>query len=475
MPNLDRIFQSRLTDAERDVLSSCWEFRVRDEQRPPKGDWTTWIYLGGRGAGKTRAGAEWVRARVESGCKRIAIVGANAQDARYVMVEGESGLLSVASPWLRAKYEPSKRLITWPNGAIATLFSAEEPDMLRGPQHDTAWCDELAKWTHLEAAWDNYVQAGTIYGPARMGVLTANLATYSGSQPDNTNTLTVDLSESEGVLSSGTSLSDAENGRTLCFVDGELISYVTATLADATATDEHQTIPSTAPYNIVVENASTFIANTQVRGGLLYASTFTEVSSNPGAGEYALIEPGVYQFSGQDFIDTVAITYTYSSSYHYALTELERGMYGTSIAAHASGAQFARLDSAIFEYDLPSIYVGVELYIKLVSFNIFGLGLQDISSVEAFVYAPSGAGLPGGIVKGGTYVATSADATAGALTIVTTLSVVDVAQVTITRSGVNVTADAVVTTPGPDIDVANGAMTYVIAAGDSIAWIAIGS
>ncbi len=136
-------------------MSSTWAFHVRDEQRPPEGDWTTWIYLGGRGAGKTRAGAEWVRARVEEGCRRIAIVGANANDARYVMVEGESGLLSVASPWLRAKYEPSKRLITWPNGAIATLFSAEEPDMLRGPQHDTAWCDELAKWTHLEAAWDN--------------------------------------------------------------------------------------------------------------------------------------------------------------------------------------------------------------------------------------------------------------------------------------------------------------------------------
>jgi phage terminase large subunit-like protein len=136
-------------------VSSTWAFHVRDEQRPPQGDWTTWIYLGGRCAGKTRAGAEWVRDRVENGCRRIAIVGANANDARYVMVEGESGLLSVASPWLRAKYEPSKRLITWPNGAIATLYSAEDPDMLRGPQHDTAWCDELAKWTYLEAAFDN--------------------------------------------------------------------------------------------------------------------------------------------------------------------------------------------------------------------------------------------------------------------------------------------------------------------------------
>jgi len=150
-------------------------------------------------------------------------------------------------------------------------------------------------------------------------------------------------------------------------------------------------------------------------------------------------------------------------------------MYGTAISAHSSGASFARCDSAIFEYDLPDDYVGVPIYIKLVSFNIFGLGLEDISSVSPFNYTPTGAGLPGGIVKGGTYTATSADATAGHLTIVTALSSVDVAQVTITRGGVNVTADAVVTTPGADIDVANGATTYVIAAGDAVAWIAIGS
>jgi hypothetical protein len=117
----------------------------------------------------------------------------------------------------------------------------------------------------------------------------------------------------------------------------------------------------------------------------------------------------------------------------------------------------------------------VTIDIKLVSFNIFGLGLEDISSVSSFSYRPSGVGLPGGIVKGGTYIATSADASAGHLTIVTSLSSVDVAQVTITRSGVNVTADAVVATSGPDIDVTNGATTYVIAAGDVIAWIAIGS
>ncbi len=319
---------------------------------------------------------------------------------------------------------------------------------------------------------DNYIQAGTIYGPSRMGVLTANLGTYTGANPDNTNTLSVDLSESDGVLASG-ALSDAQAGRTLCYVDGELISYVTATLADVTASGELHHVPATAPYNVVVNNAATFLSAGLVTDGF---HTYTQVSSNPNDFEYVLIEPGVYEFGGQPpFNPGIQFNYTYGNSYHYQLTELERGMYGTTIASHAMNAQFARLDSAIFEYDLPDDYVGVPIYIKLVSFNIFGLGLEDISSVAPFNYTPTGAGLPGGIVKGGTYAATSADATAGHLTIVTTLSSVDVAQVTITRSGVNVTADAVVTTPGPDIDVANGATTYVIAAGDAVAWIAIGS
>jgi phage terminase large subunit-like protein len=133
-----------------------WPFWGRKEQLPPPGAWTTWLYLGGRGAGKTRAGAEWIRTRVQDGTStRIALVGATAADVRDVMVEGESGLLAVAPEWDRPNFEPSKRRLTWPNGAIATLYSAEEPDSLRGPQHDTAWCDELAKWSRLAATWDN--------------------------------------------------------------------------------------------------------------------------------------------------------------------------------------------------------------------------------------------------------------------------------------------------------------------------------
>lgn len=112
--------------------------------------------LAGRGFGKTRAGAEWVRTQAEAGAdRRIALVAPTLSDARAVMVEGESGLLAVAPPWNRPKFEPSKRLVTWPNGTTAMLFSAEDPERLRGPQHHAAWCDELASWRHGEDTWNN--------------------------------------------------------------------------------------------------------------------------------------------------------------------------------------------------------------------------------------------------------------------------------------------------------------------------------
>ncbi len=115
--------------------------RARANQRPPAGDWRTWLMLMGRGAGKTRAAAEWIRLRVESGmARRLALVGATAADVRGTMVDGESGLLAISPPWSRPRYEPTKRRLTWPNGARATTFSADEPDRLRGPQHDGAWC-----------------------------------------------------------------------------------------------------------------------------------------------------------------------------------------------------------------------------------------------------------------------------------------------------------------------------------------------
>jgi phage terminase large subunit-like protein len=143
-----------LSDDEAKILLYDWHFWARAAQLPPPGDWQTWLILAGRGFGKTRTGAEWVRGEVESGrCKRVALVGPTAGDARDVMVEGESGILSICPSWFRPHYEPSKRRLTWANGAIATLYSADEPERLRGPQHDSAWCDEIASWRFPEA-WD---------------------------------------------------------------------------------------------------------------------------------------------------------------------------------------------------------------------------------------------------------------------------------------------------------------------------------
>lgn len=120
---------------------------------PPPGDWRTWLFMGGRGAGKTRAGAEWVLAQVRAGKRRMALIAPTAADARDVMVEGDSGVLTIARDGERPLYEPSKRRLTWKNGALATTYSADEPERLRGPQHDALWADELGAWRY-PAAWD---------------------------------------------------------------------------------------------------------------------------------------------------------------------------------------------------------------------------------------------------------------------------------------------------------------------------------
>ena len=126
-------------------LDFSWEFWARPSQLTPPGDWRIWLIKTGRGWGKTRTAAEWIRAQVDADNRgRLALVAPTAADARDVMVEGESGVLNISPPWNRPKYEPSKRRLTWDNGAIATTYSADEPDRLRGPQHDGAWADEIA-------------------------------------------------------------------------------------------------------------------------------------------------------------------------------------------------------------------------------------------------------------------------------------------------------------------------------------------
>jgi phage terminase large subunit-like protein len=143
-----------ITDAQAAALLYDWSIWAREKQKEPEGNWRVWLILAGRGFGKTKTGAEWTRGQLETGKRgRFALVGRTVADVRDVMVEGESGILSCCPAWNRPKYEPSKRRLTWPNGAIATTYSADEPDLLRGPQHDGFWCDEIAAWQY-EDAWD---------------------------------------------------------------------------------------------------------------------------------------------------------------------------------------------------------------------------------------------------------------------------------------------------------------------------------
>ncbi len=149
-----------------ELLGRDWEIWARDDQLPPvhlhSGEaWRVWLVLGGRGSGKTRAGAEWVRAQAlglaplaSQAARRIALVGETLGDVRHVMVEGVSGLLSVHSDAERPLYEPSKMQLTWPNGAKAQMFGGDNPGSLRGPQFDCAWIDEVAKWREPQFAFD---------------------------------------------------------------------------------------------------------------------------------------------------------------------------------------------------------------------------------------------------------------------------------------------------------------------------------
>ncbi|MGI4730436.1 MAG: DNA-packaging protein [Janthinobacterium lividum] len=148
---------------------------AHDGQSAPAGDWRTWVIMGGRGFGKTRAGAEWVLAAVRGAAvpdrMRVALVGATIDDARAVMVEGPSGLLALARPGEIARWRAADRTLVWANGAEACLFSGRSPQGLRGPEHDIAWCDELGKWRHAQGAWD-MLQLGLRRGERPRAVVT---------------------------------------------------------------------------------------------------------------------------------------------------------------------------------------------------------------------------------------------------------------------------------------------------------------
>ena len=148
--------EPRLPDDISSRLKYHWPLWARENQLPSEDRWRIWMLLAGRGFGKTRTGAEWVRARVESGqSSRIALVARTPQEVRDVMIQGDSGIIKVCPPWNTPTWESSKRRLTWPNGATAFAFSSYEPDQLRGPQFDAAWCDELASWQYPRLTWDN--------------------------------------------------------------------------------------------------------------------------------------------------------------------------------------------------------------------------------------------------------------------------------------------------------------------------------
>lgn len=151
MPPRDSKLHRSFTEA----LRGAWRTVARPEQVAPPGNWTTWIFNGGRGSGKTRSGSEWIQERVVAGARFIHLIAPTAADCRDVLLEGPAGILSIAAPHMRPIYQPSLRKVVWPSGAQALLFSSDEPDRLRGPQCDTLWADELCAMRTAEQVWDN--------------------------------------------------------------------------------------------------------------------------------------------------------------------------------------------------------------------------------------------------------------------------------------------------------------------------------
>ena len=160
-PQQQAAFLAGLTHSQLRALPHLFDFWAMPHQLPPEGDWRSWVIMGGRGAGKTRAGSEWVRSMVEGRtpqakgvARRMAIIGETYDQAREVMVFGDSGIMACAPADRRPEWISGRRMLRWPNGAVATLYSAFDPEALRGPQFDAVWADELAKWKQGQETWD---------------------------------------------------------------------------------------------------------------------------------------------------------------------------------------------------------------------------------------------------------------------------------------------------------------------------------
>jgi predicted phage terminase large subunit-like protein len=168
-PRLVKAAIEHLSGREAEALQYDWNEWARDSQRQPEGDWVTWLILAGRGFGKTRTGAEAVRSWVGS-FPFVNLIGATSDDARDIMIEGESGILAICPRHERPRWLPSKRRLEWPNGARSLIFTADEPERLRGKQHMKLWCDELCAWRHPEAF--EQAMLGLRLGPLPQVVIT---------------------------------------------------------------------------------------------------------------------------------------------------------------------------------------------------------------------------------------------------------------------------------------------------------------
>lgn len=204
LPETERLktLQS-LSDEEADNLLYDWSFWGRPEQLPPPGEWYIWLILSGRGWGKTRSENEWVIDQARAGFSPIALVGQTKADVRDTVIElGDSSILKISPPWFMPVYEPSKRRVTWPNGVQAIVYSGDEPDQLRGPQHAKALVDELCKFKYPKDTWDNLM-----FG-LRVG---SNPQAVVGSTPRPIAILKHILADPRTVLSKGHTLDNRAN------------------------------------------------------------------------------------------------------------------------------------------------------------------------------------------------------------------------------------------------------------------------
>ena len=194
------------------IIRYAWELWARPSQRPPAALsdgslWRIWLILAGRGFGKTRTGAETVIERVREGRARyIALASGDPADVRDVMVEGPAGILARSPPWFRPTYEPSKRRLTWPNGAVAMAFSGENPEQARGPQHDFLWADELCAWSKAQELWDNLELGLRLNGPK--GDPPQGLVTTT---PKPTKTLKTIMAAPDTVITRGSTFENKAN------------------------------------------------------------------------------------------------------------------------------------------------------------------------------------------------------------------------------------------------------------------------